>query len=169
MEMLNKIVETVVSEDVQRIAAPILEEKIGELTSSSEFTDRVSEEAAKAVDSWASRVLGAESKRRYADVFSFFDEYVALMFPMTPETSWSPRWWQHPSVMRRMMLMWVSYEAKVAASPATGEEEWLRTVGHFHMKWMTSRTDGPFSRCRGDRDHILEPLNSEPMGEAHGR
>lgn len=154
-------VEKTIAPHLSAVMEETLADELAAMVAKDDFTDAVRTRTREAVGQWSSRNLKEERETRYKDVFDFFDSYVAVMFPATSDTHWSPRWYEHPAVLRRMMLMWGTFEAKVAASPATGEEEWLRTIGQFHMKWLTDRHNGPFERCRGERSVVLEPLASD--------
>lgn len=163
MDFFYDAVEKTMAPHVAELMADTVADEIAEVATSEGFAEAVEARSREAVAGWVAKNLHLEQETRYVDVFDFFDSYLSFMFPQTSETNWSARWWAHPAVLRRVMLMWGSFEAKVAAAPATGEEEWLRTIGHFHMNWLTQRHNGPFERTKPGRDVVLEPLASDPV------
>lgn len=163
MEALIKVIDSILTEEVTKVVAPALAPDVAKLVGSEEFTEAIEKQAKLALNTWARRTINIAPSTRYANAFEFVDEYLSVMFPRTPEARWSDKWWSHPAVYRRIVLLWGTFEAKVAANPATGEEEWLRTIAHFHMNWIMDRGNGPMSACSFNDNKILDPLPTSPL------
>lgn len=115
------------------------------------FADRAGRIIDQAAEDWARDNLTPRPEPQFSSVGDFVNRYVAVMWPVCPERAWSPQWWTHADAYRRLSLMWLSYEAHVAASGGLGEEQWLRTIGDYHARHLFDRASGPFYRIRGGR------------------
>ncbi|RRO82665.1 hypothetical protein CXF45_10430 [Corynebacterium bovis] len=107
--------------------------------------------------------LDVPVRTRYMNVYDFVDDVVLDLygFHTAQDRRWCAKWWDHPAAVRRLTMMWVSWEKHRIDRPATGEEEWTRVVGDYHMRWLVSPF-GPFQSCR-DR-HVPNPsLPSEQV------
>lgn len=112
---------------------------------------------------WLAEELDVPMPTRFASVYDFVDEVVLDLYAFDPanDRKWCRRWWDHPAAVRRLTMMWASWEHHRAERPATGEEEWARVVGDHHMAWLAGPF-GPFTACQFE--HVATPpLASEPI------
>ncbi|RRQ11986.1 DUF4913 domain-containing protein [Corynebacterium bovis] len=112
---------------------------------------------------WLAAELGEPVRTRYMNVYDFVDDVILDLygFHTAQDRRWCAKWWDHPAAVRRLTMMWVSWEKHRMDGPATGEEEWTRVVGDYHMRWLVGPF-GPFQSCR-DRHTPNPSLPSEPM------
>jgi hypothetical protein len=124
----------------------------------------VARETRRQADRWMTEELGLPVRTHFRDVYEFVDEFLVEFYPIQQENGrrWCSHWWEHPAAVRRLTLMWASWEHHRADAPATGEEVWARVVGDYHFRWLTGPY-GPFIRCTGDKHSVLDPLKSDPI------
>lgn len=152
---LSALLENTVSQRTGKVAAKVL------------GTPSVGPAIDRELDRQAQRFmatdLGMPMKTRYRDVYHWVDEVFLDLYPAQAggDVHWCSQWWAHPAAVRRLTMMWASWEAHRAENPATGEEIWARVVGDYHFRWLTG-TYSPFTRC--SNSHKPSPLlDSEPM------
>ena len=124
----------------------------------------VRRETRRQSDRWMTEELGLPVRTHFRDVYEFVDEFLVEFYAIQQENGrrWCSRWWEHPAAVRRLTLMWASWEHHRADAPATGEEVWARVVGDYHFRWLTGPY-GPFVRCGAEKHSVLDPLDSEPI------
>lgn len=142
---------------LKEIAGDIVISEVARISDAPGFEEMVLEAARRGAKLWVQELLGSPQRTQYEDVFDFVDRYVCMMWPKNATRAWCPKWWDHPEVVRRFTLMWTTWESAVAQKPATGEEQWLRTVGDPHMKLLADK-DGSFMRCDEIKHHRAQPL-----------
>ncbi|RRO98198.1 DUF4913 domain-containing protein [Corynebacterium bovis] len=123
----------------------------------------VRRKALKEQSRWLVEELDAPMPTRFSSVYEFVDEVVLDLYGFDPanDRRWCRRWWAHPAAVRRLTMMWASWEHYRAEAPATGEETWTRLVADHHMTWLAGPF-GPFTGCQFA--HVdSPPLDSEPM------
>ncbi|MGW9588627.1 DUF4913 domain-containing protein [Microbacterium sp. NPDC055455] len=147
MGLFDKPIGEVIGPLISGHVKPALAAELKKLAEHPQFKLRARKTAVLAVEKWAQDNIAWPSPTRYGDVYEFFDEYVAVMWPANNESRWCAQWWKHPDVVRRLTVMWMSFEARVREKPATGEDEWLRLVGDVHMRILTDKNRGPFASC----------------------
>lgn len=123
----------------------------------------IARETRRQTDRWMTEELGLPVTTRYRDVYQFVDEFLVEFYavPTSQSVKWCDHWWEHPAAVRRLTLMWASWERHRADNPATGEEVWARVVGDYHFRWLTG-TYSPFTRCSSTHK-LSEPLRSAPI------
>ena len=86
-------------------------------------------------------LLGVAPRRRYANVYDFFDDYLSNAYEVSDYSqlkNWKKNWWEYPSVVFRITAMWKAYEYLVLSDPARADELFLRTIGDHHMRLLLS-------------------------------
>lgn len=152
----------------QKIEAVVLEPSKRAFTNLNGTGDEVAGRLEKLADKHAQAQLARElelpARTRFSDIFEFVDRVVVDLYgtQMTQELRWCEQFYLHKAAMRRLTLMWVTWENMRAEMPATGEEVWMRTIGDYHMNFLMSGR-GPFTRCttshKPDTPLTVVPLN----------
>jgi hypothetical protein len=129
------------------------------------LSQAIERQFARQVEQFATSELGFPMHTRYRDVYEFVDEIVLDLYPAQTggDIRWCAKWWAHPAAVRRLTMMWASWEVHRAENPATGEEVWARYVGDYHFRWLTGQY-GPFGRCsQGHNPSPQLPHDPIPM------
>lgn len=156
---------------LQTVAAGAVSAQVKRITGDPRLPVLLDREARREADRWMTEELGLPVQTRYRDVYQWVDEFFVEFYAVSQnqEKKWCDHWWEHPSAVRRLTMMWASWEQHRVQHPATGEEIWTRVVGDYHFRWLIGST-GPFSKCAA-KHTVLEPLESAPMGsglDEHG-
>ncbi|WP_433574113.1 DUF4913 domain-containing protein [Nocardia brasiliensis] len=90
----------------------------------------------------------ADAPRAFADVFTWVEQYLALVYwrdveAISPEHRWCAAWSEHLEVLIRLHALWQLWE-ELHVQPG-GLARWFREADH-HMDRVLSKS-GPFSRC----------------------
>lgn len=158
-DFVKKVMARQMAETVQAEAAGAIRPVGAEL----DVPQLVRRRARREQSRWLAEELDVPMPTRFASVFDFVDEVVLDLygFDIANDRKWCRRWWDHPAAVRRLTMMWASWEHHRAERPATGEEEWARVVGDHHMAWLAGPF-GPFTACQFE--HVATPpLASEPI------
>lgn len=137
-------------------------EKVGEVPGVGQLVRRTAE---RAVERFAAEELGVAPPLRFPDEYAFFDDYLRPAYEtggMSQDQGWCERWWAHQSVVLRVRAMWRSYEHRAQTAPATCDEEFLRLVGDYHMRFLMGR-ESPMLQCSPRNHKASEPLKSAPL------
>lgn len=163
------IIAGMVQKSLATALLPFLEPKTSNLAG--KFLQRkglskaIDRQFARQVEQFATSELGFPMRTKYRDVYQFVDEVVLELYPVQTggEIRWCAKWWAHPAAVRRLTMMWASWEVHRAENAATGEEVWARYVGDYHIRWLTGQY-GPFGRCsQGHNPSPQLPHDPIPM------
>lgn len=158
-EMVKKVMTRQMTATIQAEATGVIRPVGAELN----VPQLVRRRARREQSRWLAEQLDVPMPTRFASVYDFVDEVVLDLYAFDPanDRKWCRRWWDHPAAVRRLTMMWASWEHHRAERPATGEEEWARVVGDHHMAWLAGPF-GPFTACQFE--HVATPpLASEPI------
>ena len=153
----QKLYDKAFEPSLNEFAIPVIHKEVGRIKDAPGFEEMLAQAARNGAQMWVQELQGGPQRTKYEDVYDFVDRYVCMMWPKNQTRAWCPQWWDHPEVVRRFTLMWTTWESAVAQKPATGEEQWLRTVGDVHMKVLADR-DGSFMRCDDNKHQRAQPL-----------
>ncbi|MBF4554387.1 DUF4913 domain-containing protein [Corynebacterium suicordis] len=152
---------TLIQKAIEKTMGNLFQQKIQEPTFTSsktafahfnsdgdELTHRLERLSDKHARAAMARELELPVQTRFSDVFEFVDRVVVDLYgtQTSNEWRWCEQYYRHKPALRRLTLMWVTWENMRAEMPATGEEVWMRTIGDYHMN-MLMGSRGPFTRC----------------------
>lgn len=158
-EKISSIIDSALSAPIKEKATAVVMSAL----STPGLQDSIDREIARQARRSLSQEFGVPLDTVFDNVYDFVDEIVMGLYAQqtSSDLRWCGSWWAHPAAMRRLTMMWASWESHRAENPATGEEVWARVVGDYHFKWLTG-SYGPFIRC--SHGHNPTPqLPSDPI------
>ncbi|MEL4211997.1 DUF4913 domain-containing protein [Corynebacterium bovis] len=163
MGKISDLVDKVLAQQLKSTITTVGMEAVRPVDEDPRIPHLVQRKVRKQQSRWLVEELDAPMPTRFSSVYDFVDEVILDLycFETAQDRRWCPRWWDHPAAVRRLTMMWASWEHHRAESPATGEEVWTREVGDYHMRWLVGPF-GPFQGCRSSHN-ANRPLDSEPI------
>lgn len=163
MGLIRQYMDSAVGQVVKSTFDAVVREEVGRMLADPRFDALSRRRARREASRWLVEELDAPMPTRFSSVYEFVDDVILDLYGFDPanDRRWCRRWWAHPAAVRRLTMMWASWEHYRAEAPATGEETWTRLVGDHHMAWLVGPF-GPFTGCQFA--HVdSPPLDSEPM------
>ncbi|WP_278315006.1 DUF4913 domain-containing protein [Lolliginicoccus levis] len=104
-------------------------------------------------------------KQVFASLADFVEQLVAPMISRDSTTMrWSPRWFDFPEVVNRLLGLWIDYEATVAEGQ-TLTMWWLHRFDPTMA--VICSVHGPMRLCRGGLHEVADHLVVEPAPTDH--
>jgi hypothetical protein len=100
----------------------------------------------------------------YGSLYEHFDSSPGVMAQRgTSDVRWCSQWWNHESVMMRMIALWQGYE--VAYADGGGAvSTWILDHADRHFDRIMA-AGGPLSKCKSDHGDQMVRYPTDPLPE----
>jgi hypothetical protein len=100
----------------------------------------------------------------YGPLYEHFDSSPGVLAQRgTPDIRWCNQWWNHESVMMRMIALWQGYEAAYAEGGGA-VSTWMLDHADRHFDRIMA-AGGPLSKCKSDHGDQMVRYPTDPLPE----